>query len=268
MPLSTAQANVIGRVIGTLPATAGRSVSTGSSASQNSAINGSQNTSQSQSATLGSEATQRAVNAANVAYERQKELAQMQMEYNAREAQKQRDWETDMANTIYTRSVKNMREAGLNPILAANMGLSGASVGSGATASISGMTAPMSQTFADSVSSANSQGSSWGQSQGTSYSQNMSNSLYGIEEVMNQLGNVYGDIADAITNSKVATQATAALDEFKDTVYDDLPQAGKNIVDSISLDPKDIAHNFAKLFSFKPEDWLPGYDKIKKFFKK
>lgn len=93
------------------------------------------------------------------------------MAFNAAEAQKQRDWQERMANTVYTRSVANMREAGINPILAANMGLSGANVGSGATASIGGApSAPVAQNFMDSWSASQnaseSHGSSWSSSEG------------------------------------------------------------------------------------------------------
>lgn len=106
-----------------------------------------------------------------LAWSRDMDALQMQMAFNAAEAQKQRDWEERMANTIYTRSVANMREAGINPILAANMGLSGAQVGSGATASIGGApSAPLAQNFMDSWSASQnaseSRGSSWQSSEG------------------------------------------------------------------------------------------------------
>lgn len=53
--------------------------------------------------------------------------------FTANEAQKQRDWETDMSNTAYQRQVKDMQAAGINPAMAMNG--AGASTPSGASAS-------------------------------------------------------------------------------------------------------------------------------------
>lgn len=52
--------------------------------------------------------------------------------FNAAEAQKQRDWETEMSNTAIQRSMADYSAAGLNPILSVP---GGAAVPSGATAS-------------------------------------------------------------------------------------------------------------------------------------
>ena len=55
--------------------------------------------------------------------------------YNRAEAKAQRDWQEYMAGTAYQRTMKDMKAAGLNPILAAQNGATG--LGTGASASTS-----------------------------------------------------------------------------------------------------------------------------------
>lgn len=60
-----------------------------------------------------------------------------QEKFNSAEAQKQRDWETEMSNTAYQRAYADMQKAGLNPNLAGGSG--GASTPAGSAATSSGM---------------------------------------------------------------------------------------------------------------------------------
>lgn len=65
----------------------------------------------------------------------------LQRDFNAAEAQKQRDWEQYMSNTAYQRQVEDMRSAGINPGLVNGSGASapgGAAASGGANASGSG----------------------------------------------------------------------------------------------------------------------------------
>lgn len=57
-----------------------------------------------------------------------------QMSFNSYQAQLQREWQEHMSSTAYVRAMTDMRNAGLNPILAANLG--GASAGGGSAASV------------------------------------------------------------------------------------------------------------------------------------
>lgn len=61
--------------------------------------------------------------------------------FNAAEAEKQRNWEADMANTAHQREVADLQNAGLNPVLSA--GGNGAATPSGSSASSAGTPSTM-----------------------------------------------------------------------------------------------------------------------------
>lgn len=63
-------------------------------------------------------------------------MFQQQMQFNAAEAEKNRDFQKEMSSTAWQRGMSDMKAAGLNPILAANLG--GASSPGGGAASIGG----------------------------------------------------------------------------------------------------------------------------------
>lgn len=72
----------------------------------------------------------------NLDYQRELDIQNRTMAFNASQAQIQRDFEERLANTAYQRGVADMRAAGLNPYLAYSSG--GAFTPSGSSASVSG----------------------------------------------------------------------------------------------------------------------------------
>lgn len=142
----------------------------------------------------------------------QERLFREEMAYNANEAQKQRDYQqaqvdvaNRMADTIYTRSAANMREAGINPILAFSHGLSGAgsgTVSSGQSASVGGSPSGnvaqsfMGQSFADQ----NSASSQW--SKGEASGSSWQNSESGLAKGLQQMGELIGAGLNALSSAK------------------------------------------------------------------
>jgi len=59
---------------------------------------------------------------ASIARSFNSEQAEVNRQFSAQEAQKARNWYTQMSNTAHQREVKDLRSAGLNPILSANSG--------------------------------------------------------------------------------------------------------------------------------------------------
>lgn len=154
--------------------------------------------------TAGREATTssnlQAQTANNTAMNAWKEAA----EFNSKQAAIQREWQEKMANTVYQRSVEDMKKAGINPILSAGMGLGTASVGSGATASVSNPEVFMGQSFAEQNSAMNSQshGNSW------------NNSESGLATGLQLMGEAIAGALQGLNSSRTINIALQGLDNL------------------------------------------------------
>lgn len=172
--------------------------------------------SQSYSQTYGTAASNLAAERANSANEAAMAAWQKMADFNAAEAQKSRDWSERMANTVYQRTVKDMIAAGINPVLAAGMGLGSASVSSGAQATAGNPITYMPNTFVDSQSASVAHN----ESENSSYQQSVSGLAY--------LADIIGN---AISNMSSGHNITIALEGLKDVLGNKTDKTGDNQVD-------------------------------------
>lgn len=186
---------------------------------------GSQQRASSISQTYGTDASLRAQKAATSANTAANAAWEKAATFNAEEARKAREWNERMANTVYQRTVKDMVKAGINPILAANMGLGTASVSSGAQATMGNPNSYMASTFADSQSASQSSGSSWNES------------LSGLA----YLADAIGGAIEKITGSQ---KIEIALNGLMDAAGVDTNKDG-------TTKPDEIAANIASQFTNK-----------------
>lgn len=210
---------------------------------------GSVSNSRSYSATYGTEASKRAAAAANTANTAANAAWQKAADYNAEEAAKQRAWLEYMANTTYQRTVKDMIKAGINPVLAANMGLSADSVSSGAQATMGNPMSYMANTYADSNSASESHGSSWNEaSNGIAL---LAEALKGLAQGMNSALdiNIALNGIDQIFNDNVETGDGKTVGEH--AANGEFKKSGWEIIKETLSNPKELLENTLRYITTK-----------------
>lgn len=195
---------------------------------------GSVNNSNAFSKTYGTEASSRATQAAVQANSAANAAWERAAAYNAEQARLNREWQERMANTVYQRTVADMKKAGINPILAANMGLGTAGANSGATAQMGNPMSYMANTYADSESASQSHGSSWTESiSGIAY---LADALKSIAEGMTSAFNVniaLGNLEDIIDQNTTTGDGKTVGEhntngDYKKSIWESIKDTIKN----------------------------------------
>lgn len=187
------------------------------------------------------------------------DMWEKQAEFNAAEAQKNRDWQTQMANTAYQRAVKDMESAGLNPILAVTGGgIGGASVPSGSVASVGG--AQMSSANAQMASAGLLGANTASESNFTGQMEQMSSTLAligaifsGISSATEAAGGL-GDIGEEVIKSAGSMLEKTGIGEAAKDSYNRREELKKDIKNG---DWWDSAVDFVKsAWKDRPGGWV------------
>lgn len=152
--------------------------------------------------------------------------------YNASQAEINRIWQEYMANTQYQRAVQDMRKAGLNPILAAQNGIGGASIGSGAQASLTAPQTFMGHSIAEQNSAMHSEGWNESSSSGSSWT----HSEEGLATGLKLMGDAIGGV---LANLQSGNTIQLYLDQFREGFKDNLtPSWVDNAVNKVKVAQK------------------------------
>lgn len=162
-------------------------------------------------ATYGSAASAQALANMREANAFTEKMWEKQAKFNSEEAQKARQWQEQLANTTYQRTMQDMIKAGINPILAAGAGLSADTVTSGATASVAGATGQALGAYPDSMNSSLSHAE--GQSSGSGWSSSES----GFATFLKSMAEIFGTISNGLSSG-----LSINIDNSFDKLYDKL----------------------------------------------
>lgn len=179
--------------------------------------------------TYGREASAQDIQNAAEANQIQRDLWSMQADYNAKEAQKSREWSQYMTDTYYQRLVNDLKLAGLNPILA--LSGYGASTPTGATATTGLASAAKANAYAESTSGGYSR--STGRSENWSSSENGS---YGWSK-----GGSHGE-SQSRSQSTERSQSSSSSSERSGS-----KSHANNVSDNVSSSHSETTNNIKQL---------------------
>ena len=258
MPLTGAQAALTNSLGNALTG----SLSKGGSVNSSRAV--SKNVSDSTSNTFGTAASLRAEAMAAEANASARDAWQNAADYNSRQAAAQRAWEEYMSNTQYQRAVADMKAAGLNPILAAQNGISGASVGSGASASIGAADTFQAQTFADQNSASHSEGYSKEQSSGSSWQYSESGLATGLKLLGQSLESAMAGLNSSNTVNVTLDMLKEEGKKLPNKVVKTAKKAAKGAYSTAKNIVKGIMKDSPREKALKKSKNKPNYTKKKK----
>lgn len=216
MAISNAISNLATGILNAAQGSKSASGSSGGSYNRSSA--------QSISNVAGNAASARSQQMANIANASAYSNWQAAADFNADQARIQREWAEHMANTQYQRAVKDMRAAGLNPILAVSNGITGAGVTSGANAVMGNPATFMGNSIAEQNSASTSSGE--GGSSESSWMNSESGLATGLELAVNKMQG----IISAIHSSQWVEDATEAVKNWYNNTGKDVKKDFDNTV--------------------------------------